>query len=187
MLPWLSNVSRQDKASQRTAWRKRQPRFLRSWTLSCLSASQVILEKHLFSTERSDMWKYITYIIWTATHQKFVLYLCVCVFNVLLRQDQESYQQDHQEVCFSEFWAEWFLCCLSQRGPFQSGPAAGYVGSGGGRLGRAESCHRADFSTESKAAQKTGPHWLLCRLGLHSRTFSSRCQTGSVIGSESMN
>lgn len=115
--------------------------------------------------------------------QKISAIFCVhvCFFNVLLRQDQESYQQDHQEVCFSEFWTEWVLCCLSQRGPFQPGPAAGYVGSGGGRLGHAESCHRASFSTESKTAQNTRPHWILCRLGLHSQPFSSCCQTGSVI------
>lgn len=170
MPQWLSNVFSQDKASQRKVKRNRQSWFLRSWTLSCLSTSQVLLERHQFEH----------FIIWASNYcniQKIVF--CVSLY-VIFRQ--ESYQQDHQEVCFSEFRAEWLLCCLSQWGPFQSGPAAGHVGSGGGRLGYSESWHWTSFSTESKAAQKTRPHWILCRLGLHSGTFSAPPQTGTVNG-----
>ncbi len=44
---WLFSAFGPDKASQRKARRSRQSRFLRSWTLSCLSTSQVISRRYL--------------------------------------------------------------------------------------------------------------------------------------------
>lgn len=79
MPQWLSIAFSQDKVSQRKAKRNRQSWFLRSWTLSCLSTSQVYSKGVRYFKAK-----------YCNKQKKWVLsFLCLFCMS-LFRKDQES-------------------------------------------------------------------------------------------------